>query len=74
MVRSVSHIRTYLDGELADSAELYAMSKDEFQMLLERTGTYSSWMNGKVERHNQTITEMTRVGTIYHGIGDHLWC
>ena len=31
-------------------------------------------MNGKLERHNQTITGMVRVGTIYHGLGDHLWC
>ena len=74
MGRAVSHIRTDLGGELARSDELCAMLKDEFQIVLERTGTYSSWMNGKVERHNRTITEMTRVGTIYHGIGDHLWC
>ena len=31
-------------------------------------------MNGKVERYYQTITEMIRVGTIDHGLGDHLWC
>ena len=49
------------------------MLKYEFQIVLERTGTYSSWMNGKIERHNQTITEMIRVGTIDHGLGDHLW-
>ena len=50
------------------------MLKEEFQIVLERTGTYSSWLNGKVERHNQTSCEMIRVGTIDHGLGDHLWC
>ena len=74
MGRPVSHIRTDLGGELAGSAEFCAMLKDEFQIALERTGTYSSWMNGKVERHNQTVTEMIRVGNIDHGLGDELWC
>ena len=41
---------------------------------MERTGTYSSWVNGKIERHNQTIEGMIRVGTVDHGLGEQLWC
>ena len=72
--RTCSHIRTDMGGELAGSSELCAMLKNEFKIVLERTGPYSSWINGKVERHNQTCCEMIRVGTIDHGLGDHLWC
>ena len=50
------------------------MLKDEFKLVLERTGTYTSWLNGKVERHNQTSCEMIRVGTIYRGLVNHLRC
>ena len=50
------------------------MILEEFQIVIERTGTYSSWLNGKNERNNQTIEGMIRVGTVDHGLGDHLWC
>ena len=52
MGRECSHIRTDLGGELTRSSEFCHMLKEEFQIVLERTGTYSSWLNGKNERHN----------------------
>ena len=74
MGREVQHIRTDQRGELAGSSELCAILKENFQVGLERTGTYSSWLNGKAERHVQTACVMLRLGTIDHGLGDILWC
>ena len=74
MGRPCSHLRTDMGGELATSAEFCTLLKDEFQIALQVTGPYTSWINGKVERHNQTSCEMIRVGTIDHGLGPHLWC
>ena len=74
MGRAVQHIRTDCGGELAGSSEFCALVKNTFQVGVERTGTYSSWLNGKVERHAQTACGMLRVGQIDHGLGDILWC
>ena len=74
MGREVQHIRTDVGGELAGSSEFCALIKNKFQVGLERTGTYSSWLNGKAERHVQTACAMLRLGTIDHGLGDALWC
>ena len=41
---------------------------------MERKYTYSSWSNGKAERHVQTACGMLRLGRIDHGLGDELWC
>ena len=72
--RKVQHIGTDCGGELARSSEFCALLKNSFQIALERTGTYSSWLNGKVERHIQTACGMLRIGTVDHGLGDALWC
>ena len=74
MNRTTQHVRTDCGGELARSAEFCATMKNEFQIGIERTGTYSSWFNGKVERHIQTACGMLRLGTIDHGLGEQLWC
>ena len=50
------------------------MIKNKFAVGLERTGTYSSWLNGKAERHVQTSCNMLRMGQTDHGLGDILWC
>ena len=67
-------MRTYLGGELAKSSELCEMLKTEVSIVLERTGRYSSWLNGKTERDNQTFCGMMRVATIDHGLGHTFWC
>jgi hypothetical protein len=72
--RSTQHIRTDGGGELARSSEFCALLKDKFQIGVERTGTYSSWLNGKVERHIQTACGMLRIGTVDHDLGDKIWC
>ena len=60
--------------ELARSSEFCALLKNGFQIALERTGNYSSRLNGKEERHIQTACGMLRIGTVDHGLGDILWC
>ena len=49
MGREVHHIRIYCGGELAGSSEFCALIKNKFEVGLERTDTYSSWLNGKAE-------------------------
>ena len=71
--RSTQHVRTDCGGELARSSEFCALLKDKFQVGVERTGTYSSWLNDKVERHIQTACGMLRIGIVDHvdhGLGD----
>ena len=70
----VSHIIKDVDRVLSKCAEFCAMLKDEFQIMIELTGTYSSWSNENLECHSQTACNMIRVGTIAHGLGDHLQC
>ena len=74
MERKVQPIRTDCGGELAGSSEFCALIKNKFAVGLERTGTYSSWLNGKAERHVQTACNMLRMGQTDHGLGDKLWC
>ena len=71
MGHTVSHLRTDVDGALANCDEFCAMLKDEFQIVLERTGIYSSWLNGKVKCHNRTAWNVIQVGTIGHVLGYH---
>ena len=74
MGRPCAYLMTDMGGELAGCAGFCTMLKDELQIVLQTTGRYSSWLRSKVERHNQTSCEMIRVGTINHGLGEHLWC
>ena len=74
MGREVQHIRTDCGGELAGSSAFCTMVKNKFAVGLERTGKYSSWFNGKAERHVQIACNMLRLGQIDHGLGDELWC
>ena len=69
----MQHTRTDIGGELAGSSEFCALIKNKFQVGMEKTGTYSSLLKGKVERHVQTSCGMLRLGNIDHGSGDELW-
>lgn len=71
--RTVLNIRTDQGGELARSSELCDMIHNEFQCGLQMTGTYSAWLNGKVERYIQTIENMERRTRMDSGLLVNLW-
>ena len=72
MGREVQYIRTDVGGELAGSSEFWALIKNKFQVGLERTGTYSSWLNGKAERYVRAGCDILRLGTTDHNLGEEL--
>ena len=74
MDRSVQYIYTDCEGGLTGSSEFCAVIKNNFQVGLEQTGTYSSWLNYKTGQHIQTVCRMLRLETIGHSLGDELWC
>ena len=41
---------------------------------MQTTGGYSSWINGKVEQHNQSINAMTRTALYDSDLQKSLWC
>ena len=70
---SILNIRTYQGGELARSSKLCDMIHNEFQYGLQMTRTYSSWLNGKVHRHIQTIETMERRTKMDSVLSVKLW-
>ena len=74
MGREVQHIRTNCSSELAGSFEFCALITNKFEVGLERTVTYSSWLNDKAERHVKTACNMIRLRQSNHSLGDRLWC
>ena len=61
-------------GELSRCEDFCEMLLKEFNIVLQTTGGYSSWINGKVERHNQSINTMTRAALYDSGLNHNLWC
>ena len=45
-------------GDISRSTEICKIIHDEFQISLETTGAYASWLNGKEEHHIRTIANM----------------
>ena len=53
-------IRTDEDGVLARDTDFCALLLKDYNITLQTTGGYSSWINGKAEKHIQTIVNMMR--------------
>ena len=61
-------IRCDEGGEVIRSEDFCEMLLKEFQITAQTTGGYSSWINGKGERHNQSINNMTRTAIYDSGL------
>ena len=72
--KQVQFIRSDEGGEVIKSEDFCQMLLKEFQITAQTTGGYSSWINGKSERHNQTINNMTRTALYDSGLKTSLWC
>ena len=62
------------DGALAHSSEFTEFFKVEATVMLETTGGYASFLNGKVERHHCTIANMVRSMLKNSSHNKHKWC
>ena len=74
MGRQVINIRTDLGGELARSSEFCNLLVEEYQCGLQTTAGYSSWLNGKVERHIRTLKSISRKIRGDANLPKKLWC
>ena len=70
----VVNIRIDLGGELARSSEFCNLLVKEYQCGLQTIGRYSSWLNGKVERHIRTLENTTRKIRGDANLLATLWC
>ena len=71
---SVINIRTDECGELYRCTQFCEVLYNEFHVTLQTTGGYSSWLNGKSERHIQTISNMIHAAFYDSGLPMKLWC
>ena len=60
MGRKVVNIQTYLGGKLVRSGEFCNLLIEEYQWGLQTTSWYSSWLNGRAERHIRTLENTAR--------------
>ena len=74
MGRQVINSRTDLDGELVGSSEFFNLLVEEYQYGLQTTGGYSSWLNGKTERHIRPLENMARKIRGDSNLPTTLWC
>ena len=74
MGRQVVNIKTDLGGELARSSEFCNLLVKEYQCGLQTTGGYSSWINGKTERHIRTLENTARKIRGDANLPPTLWC
>lgn len=71
--RPCNEIRVDKGGELAQSTEFTELLIDA-NINLQRTGGYSSWMNGQVERSHQTTSKMVRAAIKDSNQSTDKWC
>ena len=72
--RQVLNITTDLGGELARSSEFCNVLVEEYKCGLQTTGGYSSWLNGKAERHIRTLENTARKIRGDANLPSNLWC
>ena len=71
--RPIQFVQTDRGGELARSAEFCELLIHH-SITLQQTAGYTSFLNGKVERHIQTCKNMTRCIHIDSGLDNKFWC
>jgi hypothetical protein len=71
--RTPKTIRVDEDGSLARNAEFTSYLLHH-RVTLDTTGGYSSFLNGKVERPHQTISQLVRAMILNSGHTPDLWC
>jgi hypothetical protein len=69
---TIQAIRVDEDGALANSTEFSDFLVDR-KILLDTTGGYASFLNGKIERPHQTIAQMVRSLLLNSGLPSTLW-
>jgi hypothetical protein len=72
--RTLARIHVDEDGALSGSYRFCTFFRDEAKLNLETTGGYSSFLNGKVERPNQTPTDRVRCMLINAAAPKKDWC
>ena len=72
--RSTMRVRTDLGGEFSRCSDICGLLPDEFKCNLQTTGGYSSWINGKAERHIRTLENMERRTRCDSNLPAMLWC
>jgi hypothetical protein len=70
----LANIHVDEDGTLARSTAFDTFIRDEAQLNLETTGSYASFLNGKVERPNCTLAERSNCMILNAGAPAMNWC
>lgn len=70
---TVKTIRVDEEGSLARNAEFTTFLLNH-HVTLDATGGYSSFLNGKIEHPNQTISQLVRAMILNSGHTPDLWC
>jgi len=72
--REVNYVRFDEGGELARSYEVNKMLVEDFQIVMQTTGGYSSHLNGITERGHRTDADSIRTSLYAAGLPNKYWC
>jgi len=72
--KDVNYVRFDEGGELARSYEINKMLVEEFQIVMQTTGGYSSHLNGVTERGHRTDADSIRTSLYAAGLSHEYWC